>query len=619
MSMKGKHFRRRSGDKKRGVTVVGTVIGSGRGFAFLSREGQDDLFIPARDLGGALHGDRVEAEAYFDHCEVRRILKFGFYELTGVFYEDMRVKRVTPDDRHFSGDIRVTGGEKAKTGDRVVVRLSRKDRGRGEIVCNLGKAGERDSDIAAVVYSLGIEDFKRKALYEAEQNAVSPISLEGRTDFTAQPCFTIDGEGSKDFDDAVYAERNGDSFRLWVHIADVAHYVPLNGHLDKEALRRGNSFYYGEGVIPMLPEILSNGVCSLNENEPRLTLSAVMDIDDDGNITGGEVCEGVICSHKRMTYEKVEKALNGETDEYAPYMGTLSTLLGLRNVLKKKRDAEGNIDFEIYEPKFTFEGDKVVDMRRAPRLVAHSIIEECMIAANRFIAKKFFELSTPFVYREHKAPDPEKIESLNVFLSALGENTTGGTSGEIAALLNNISPEKKSAVSKMTLRCMQKATYSVVCGGHFGLALKEYCHFTSPIRRYSDLTIHRVIKDWLHGEDLSKYRSVVSTAASAATEREKVCERAERKIDDIYAASFMSSFVGKAFEGVVSGVAEWGIYVELENTAEGMIRAETIGQCSFDESTMTMHVYGKGDFRLGDAVKVRLVSAGGGNIVFELD
>ncbi len=514
--------------------------------------------------------------------------------------------------------MRVTSGN-AQTGDRVAIRLSHKDRSKGEITAVLGKAGTLEADIAEVLFSLNIEEFRYKAVKEAELNASRDISVASRRDFTFQPCFTMDGEGSKDFDDAVFAERNGNDFRLYVHIADVAEYVPLHSHLDKAAFARGNSFYYGDNVIPMLPEVLCNDVCSLNENVPRYTLSAIMDISADGDIMGGEICESVICSHKRMTYEMADKALKGETDEYDEFLPTLRILLELRDILKKKRDQNGNIDFDLAEPKFVFKNGEVISANKSPRLITHSIIEECMIAANRFVAKKFFDIKAPFVYREHQPPQTEKIEGLNVFLAALGVREVSPISSDIAKLLREVSPEKSSAVSRMTLKSMSKAKYSTSCEGHFGLALKEYCHFTSPIRRYSDLTIHRVIKSYLHGEDLDNYRSVVAEAATQASERERVCEKAERRIDEIYMASYMARFVGKKFVGIVSGVTEWGVYVELDNTAEGMIKAESLGTTKFDESTVSISISSGKTIRLGDKLNVKLISATSGNILFELN
>ncbi len=598
-------------------TVVGVICGNSRGFAFLDCGEKEDVFIPAKALKGAMHGDTVEVAVYGDHGEVKKILKNGSDEITGTYVIEMRAKKVIPDDKHFSRDVFVTSG-KASLGDKVVVKLSRKDRGKGEIIKVLGKSGTLNADVSAAVFSLGISEFKQKALNEARSVASEPIEVGNREDFTSQPCFTIDGANSKDFDDAVYAQKTSEGFRLWVHIADVAHYVPLHSHLDKEAFRRGNSFYYGVSVIPMLPEELCNGVCSLNENESRYTLSVVMDINPYGEIVDGKICEGIIRSQKRMTYEKVSDFLGGKTNEYAAFSDTLNTLLFLSRALKKRRDDCGNIDFDISEPEFTFSGDKVTDVKKAPRLVAHSIIEECMIAANRFVAAKFLSIKAPFVYREHQPPAAEKLSSLNTFLRAMGLSEVKPDSKSIAYLLSSVPPEKKSAVSKMTLRSMSKAKYSVQSQGHFGLAINEYCHFTSPIRRYSDLAIHRIIKSYLHGDSLDLYRSEVDAAASQASQRERLCERVEREIDDLYLADYMSQFVGKIFCGVISGVTEWGVYVELDNTAEGMIRAETLGVTSFNPDSVSLYVRNKGFFTLGDEITVKLVSAQSGNILFEL-
>lgn len=595
---------------------MGAVNGD---YAFLEREG-GDIFIPARCLNGAMHGDVVTANVYGDRGEVTKILSVGFIELTGIYVRGLKNAKVVPSDRRYARDIRVKDIVcPAAPGDKVLVRLSRKDRSTGIIVKSFGQAGMLESELMSELHSLGIEDFKRKALAEAQEASSQPVVVGQRRDFTAQRCFTIDGEDSKDFDDAVYAERTETGYRLWVHIADVAHYVPLNSHTDREAYRRGNSFYYGESVIPMLPESLSNGACSLNENEDRYTLSVILDISKDGSVSDGEIAESVIRSSKRMTYECAELALQGKArSDYAPFCETLAVLKELRDVLKRRRDEDGNIDFDIPEPKFVFKDGKPVEAFRAPRLVTHSIIEECMIAANRFIARKFYEIKAPFVYRVHKPPSKEKLSELNRFLGVIGEKKVLPRSSSIAALLGNADPEKSMAISKMTLRSMSKAFYSTSCEGHFGLALSEYCHFTSPIRRYSDLTVHRVIKAYLRGEDLRSFEGVTQAAAEQASERERVCEKAERNIDNLYMCEYMSRFIGKRFVAFISGFSERNAYVELENTAEGKISWDNLRDAYIDFERMAL-VVSKKVFKLCDKVYVKLLSASSGTLDFELE
>lgn len=569
--------------------------------------------LPKKFLMGAMHGDTVEADVYSDHGEVRRIVSHGLGEISGVYVEDFRGALVIPDERGLGRFFKVSG--RAENGERVVIRLDR-SRKRGEIVKRFGAAGTLEADIAKEIFSLGIDRFGERTLEEADTVASEPVQLSGRTDFTSQKCFTIDGKDSKDFDDAVYAEETPFGFRLWVHIADVSHYVLPKSHLDSQALKRGNSFYYGESVIPMLPERLCNGVCSLCEGEDRYTLSVVLDIDAGGTLLGGDVVEGVIRSTKRMTYESVERALGGEKGVYDDWIGTLTVLRELRDVLKRRRDEKGNIDFDIAEPEFTFKDGKPVSAKKKDRLVAHSIIEECMIAANNFVARLCYDKKLPLVYRIHLAPSEEKMLELNSYLLAVGERTVKPDSVAIAAMLKRADESKREAISKVALRCMQKAVYSTECKGHFGLAIDKYCHFTSPIRRYADLMVHRVLKAYLHGENCALLSSDCEAAAAAASEREKICAKAERKIDDLYLCEVMSHHVGECFVGKISGVTEWGVFVELDNTAEGLIRTDHMGYTRFDERAMKLYA-AKRVFGLGDEIKVKVVSCGGGNIVLE--
>ena len=597
---------------KKLYSVKGVIDGTDRGYAFLKSEG-GDIFIPKKYLLGAMHGDEVEVDVFSDHGEVQRIISLGATEISGIYIEELHSCKVIPDERKYGRYFKASGY--AEDGERVIIRLNRRNRSSGEIVKRLGKAGTLEADIGRHIFSLGIERFGEKTISEADQAASEPIEVGNRTNFTSQSCFTVDGEGSKDFDDAVYAERTDLGYRLWVHIADVSHYVPLNSHLDKQAFKRGNSFYYGEHVIPMLPEQLSNGVCSLNEGENRYTLSVILDYDVGGFLLHGEVTEGVIRSRRRMTYEMADRALGGE-NIYPEQLVTLKILKELRDVLKKRRDEEGNIDFDIKEPKFTFSGEVPVKAEAKPRLITHSIIEECMIAANSFIAGLCLKEERTIVYRVHASPSEEKMEELNAYLLAVGEKTVLPDSRSIAAMLKGLPPEKKSAISRMTLRSMQKAKYSTACDGHFGLAIKEYCHFTSPIRRYSDLAVHRVIKESLMGGDCKRLVSMCKAAAVQASERERICERAERSIDDLYMCEYMSRFVGENFIGRISGLTEWGVFVELDNTAEGMIRTDELGYVRFDERSMTLSSPWR-TYRLGDEIKVTLVEARSGNIVFK--
>ena len=598
--------------------IEGTLQGTTKGYGFVITA-NGDCFIPAAKMKGAINGDYVSAVTDGNEGEIVSIIKPNLDPITGYYVKTAIGGIVTPDDKRYPFSVTVTGGE-AISGDKVLVELSRKDRRKGVVLKSLGQAGSLDTDVAAVVAKLGLGEFRQKVVKEAFDSANAVHSIDGRADYRSQRCFTVDGDGSKDFDDAVFAERTELGYRLYVHIADVSEYVAEKGFCDREAKNRAFSFYYGDNVEPMLPESLCNGACSLNENVDRLTLTAVMDITD-GAVVGGTVQKSVIRSCKRMTYSAVTKVLDGiSVDGYTADMkDTLTTLEVIAEQLKKQRDSEGNIDFDLPETEFTFDDGKVVDMKKAERTKAHTIIEECMIAANRLVAKIYGEKGL-FVFRSHQPPSMEKMQTLNGFLSACGLKPLPEkpTSHDVADMLGNVDEDKKECVSMVTLRSMSKANYSPSDSEHFGLAAKEYCHFTSPIRRYTDLVVHRKIKSVIEGKEFALKCDDVAEICRECNEREKKIADAEREIDDLYAQDYMYDKVGTDFDGVISGVNEWGFYVRLECTAEGLVRAESLnGRTKFDERSMSLRC-GSGVYRIGDKVGVRLVGVSYNGLDFEL-
>ena len=480
------------------------------------------------------------------------------------------------------------------------------------------------SGLKAVIDSFGlIEKFPKAVLSDALKAAkIDKKDFEGRVDLRDELIFTIDGDDSRDFDDAVSIKKSGSGFELGVHIADVAHYVPLGSNLDKEAMRRGTSVYFPTAVLPMLPKELSNGVCSLCEGEDRLTVSLVMDVDKNGSVVSHSVFESVICSNARLTYKKAAAVLDGDkelTALYLPFKDSLFNMQALAKILTKKRTKRGAVNFDTHESEFEIEHSEVWDLRRAVRLDSHILIEEFMILANETIAERFFKAGAPFVYRTHAPSPPEKLERLQDFLHSVGvvfnaESDTL-TPYDYQRLLDSVSDEIRPVVAKMALRSMSKAVYEPKNKGHFGLASEFYCHFTSPIRRYADLTIHRIIKASLKSDGLNKFKSAAGEGARHATEREILAEEAERKFNDFVKAKYMENHIGERFTGIVSGVTEWGVFVELENTAEGLLRLESLdGHYEYDSAAMTLK--GKKAFSLGAEVEIIVAGVRGERIEF---
>lgn len=619
--------------------IRGTIQGNERGFAFLLRDGQDDLFIPHKSLRGALHGDTVFARIVGgergDEAAVYSILKRGMVQLTGTYYRDRRCGMVEADERKFCEPVRVVGGLRAYSGEKVLVKIVAYPEGKdpeGEILEVLGQGGDLDTEEEAIIRTQNLsEEFPQKALSEARKVSAEPVSADGRTDFRGDLIITIDGEDSRDFDDAVHVERDGEDFLLSVHIADVTHYVRRVGALDKEAFARGTSVYFPDRVLPMLPQELSNGICSLNEGEDRYTLSCIMRVDSKGNVKDNQIVNGLICSRNRMTYTKIAAILDGDDrmcSEYAHLVPMCEDMRALAEILMNKRNARGSIDLDVKEAQITCKDGKI-DVCEYKRTMAHRIIEEFMILANETVAEFVTAYELPFIYRVHEKPGEEKAQGFKTYLQELGirakfhpDNVRPGEYGKILESLKD--SELFRVVNRVMLRSMSKARYSAENCGHFGLASRCYCHFTSPIRRYPDLLVHRIVKlilDGQAGEVEQGYKNFVNIASNSCSASERRADEAERAVDELYKTWYMRSHLGEDFEGVVSGVTAFGIFVELPNTVEGLVRIENLPQ---DDYTFVEERYllkgSHNSYKIGDkcAVKVAACNIGTRRVEFTL-
>ena len=583
----------------------GRIIGSNKGFAFCEFEdGQDDLFIASRNLNGAIHGDEVVVKRtiYKGNNKpegiVIKVVNHRIKSLVGTIQVFKNFSFVVPDNKKISKDIFIPKGKhlKAKDDDKVFVNITKYDGKNleGEVIEILGKAnGSIMTDVLSIIrnYEL-IEEFPKEVLDESSRVAKEDksYSLKLRKDFRDQIIFTIDGDDSKDFDDAVSLTFENGIYTLGVHIADVGEYVKRDSLLDKEAFNRGTSVYFPNCVLPMLPHELSDDICSLKPNEDRYTLSCVMKIDSKGNLVSHDICESVIRSKERMTYNNVTKLLLGGDLElekrYANILPTLKLMEKLCLILEQKRKERGSIDFDIPEPKIILdENMEVVELSKRPRTISERIIESFMLMANETVAEHYCKNKIPFVYRVHEAPEAESIKSFQEFARPfnLELKVTGKkiSSKDIQVFLKSVeNTEYADVINKVLLRSMQKAKYRPECLGHFGLGAEYYCHFTSPIRRYPDLTIHRIIKkDLRHGLDesaLANLRGFVNLSSNQSSEKEVYAEKAERDVDDYFKARYMSKHIGEKYEGIISGVTNFGLFVELDNTAEGFIPVEAL-------------------------------------------
>ncbi|MBU5226024.1 ribonuclease R [Clostridium senegalense] len=617
---------------------VGKFQAHQRGFGFvILDDDRPDVFIPADNVNTAMNGDRVlvkilKNENHGKKCEgfIERVIERKNKTVVGLYEDSKSFGFVVPKDNKVNKDIFIPKAKRngAKTGQMVVVEITKwpedNRKAEGIVVEVLGYKEEKGVDILTIIRKHNLpEEFP----YEVEQEAadidenIPENEYKRRKDLRDLKMVTIDGEDAKDLDDAVSVEvlRNG-NFKLGVHIADVSHYVTEKSNLDKEALKRGNSVYLIDRVIPMLPKKLSNGVCSLNPKVDRLTLSCFMEINNEGKVVDHEICESIIKTNERMTYTDVTKILRDndkETIERYDYLyEDFKNMEKLYEILSSRRTRRGSIDFEFDEAKIILdENGKPIDIKPYERAVSNRIIEEFMLVANETVAEHMFWLNTPFVYRVHEDPDEEKLMNFNEFVYNLGyfiRNTSEVHPRMLQDILEKVKGKKEEhVVSRLLLRSMMKAKYSPECLGHFGLAAKYYCHFTSPIRRYPDLIIHRIIKEYLNGgindKREKKLRKSVEVASKQASDTEKIAIDAERDVDDLKKAEYMGGKIGEQFDGIVSSVTNFGIFVELPNTVEGLVHITDLKDDYYVFDDKNLQLIGertKNIYKLGDEVRI---------------
>ena len=619
---------------------VGTFIANARGFGFVEVEGrEEDFYVPEDKTNGAFHLDKVQVMLLHgqhgkrQEAAVLRILERGTKQVVGTYEQSEHFGFVIPDSSRIGKDIFVLRerSKGAVNGHKVVVELTsygdETHKPEGRVVEILGHVNDPGVDIMSIVrgYELPVE-FGEKVMNQAARvpDEVQEADKKGRLDLRDLQMVTIDGEDAKDLDDAVsLSVDEGGLYHLGVHIADVTNYVQENSALDWEALERGTSVYLVDRVIPMLPHKLSNGICSLNEGVERLALSCLMTIDGKGDVRDYQIAESVICVDRRMTYTSVKKILEDkdetETEAYRELVPMFEQMEQLAGILRKRRHQRGSIDFDFAESKILLDDNgHPIQIKPYERNVATKLIEDFMLIANETVAQHFFWLDIPFVYRTHEKPDPEKLMKLSTFIRNFGYHIK--LSGEeihpkeLQKLLGKIEDtDEETLISRLTLRSMKQAKYTVECSGHFGLACQYYCHFTSPIRRYPDLQIHRIIKEQLRGrlqeERLRHYEEKLPEAAKHSSKMERRAEEAERETDKLKKAEYMEERIGEIYEGVISGITQWGIYVELQNTIEGLIHVSTLPGDYFiyDESTYEMVGKETGvTYKLGQKLKVRV-------------
>lgn len=636
LTKKGKFIKAKHSNKE----LIGTFISHPKGFGFVEIEGRDeDLYIPEDCVNGAFHKDTVKVALLSaqrgkrQEAQVIEILARGIKQVVGIYDKSNKnYGFVIPDNTKLSDDIfvPVERSKGAVSGHKVVCEIT--DYGKnnrkpeGKITEILGHVNDPGVDIMSIVkgYELPVE-FSEKVMHQAENvsNEVSEADIVGRRDLRVVQMVTIDGEDAKDLDDAVSLTKEGELYHLGVHIADVTNYVQENSALDWEAKSRGTSVYLVDRVIPMLPHKLSNGICSLNAGEDRLALSCLMDIDKKGEVISHEIIESVIKVDRRMSYTSVKKILEdgdeAEQKEYETLIPMFKLMKELAAILREKRKKRGSIDFDFPETKIVLDKEgHPIEIKPYERNVATKIIEDFMLIANETVAQHFFWMETPFVYRTHDNPDPEKIAKLSTFIRNFGYSIKSKQEEihpkELQKLLAKIEDTPEEAlISRLTLRSMKQAKYTIDCTGHFGLACQYYCHFTSPIRRYPDLQIHRIIKEQIRGKlnekRIEHYNEILPEVAKHSSEMERRADEAERETDKLKKVEYMEEHIGEIFEGVISSITSWGVYVELENTIEGMIHVSMLPGDYFYYDEGTYEMVGQATdirYKLGQKLKVKV-------------
>lgn len=621
-------------------TIAGEFAASGHGYGFVRIEGEaEDYYIAEKHVNGAMHGDTVLIEPISivskrgksKEAVVIDVIKRAMDIVVGTYdAAKNQYGFVIPDNNKIESDIFIPIGNSmgAVSGHKVVVKLE--DYGgngrspEGKIIEIIGHAGDPGVDVLAILKAYGIStEFPEKVMNQASKvpDHLIDTDYNAREDLRGLDMVTIDGEDSKDLDDAVSLTMDGDNYVLGVHIADVTHYVKEGSSLDREALARGTSCYPTDRVVPMLPHALCNGICSLNEQVDRLALSCFMTVDRKGNIIDHRFAMSVIKTNHRMTYTVVNKIITNHDEklmkEYSDVSDMLIKMQELALILRAKRKSRGSIDFDLPETKIELdENGHPIKIYPYDRNNATKLIEDFMLAANETVAEHFFWAEAPFVYRIHEKPEEEKIKKLALFIRNFGYGIKTKDESvhpkEIQKLLNGIEGTPEEAlISRLTLRSMQRAKYSTECNGHFGLALKYYCHFTSPIRRYPDLQIHRIIKEYLRGNlndsRIDHYNKILSDVCQQSSTRERVADDVEREVDKLKKAEYMIDHIGEEYEGVISGVTNWGLYVELPNTVEGLVHISKIAGDYYVYHEESYELIGQASgkrYALGNKVKV---------------
>ncbi len=628
------------------------LLGTSKDYAFAREVGGDkdnDIFISVANLNDACHGDTVMVEVGMQGKDrkfrrdlplvakgkregrVVQILERGFKVVVGVLSIQNGTAIVRPDDVRFSGNVYVAKEDLngAETNTKVVLDIidypSAIKMARGRVREILGDPTDARVTTLSIIRSYNLfEEFPEDVEAEAKKVAVE-ISKEDhskRKDYRDKLVITIDGDDARDFDDAISIEKQGKNFRLGVYIADVSHYVRPHSKLDEEAFKRGTSVYFPDHVLPMLPTVLSNGICSLNPGEDRFALAVEIVLNETGKILDYEIHKGIIRSSFRMTYNKVTKILQGNKElckEYKPLLPMLGLMAELAKILITKRNNAGQLDFDIPEPEIILNDDgTVADIHRKPRELSDRIIEQFMVLTNEVVARHFCQMNAPFVYRVHETPTAEKLQKFRAFAGSLGLRFQ--SSGKTASpkdfqtiLKQSEGQDYSSALSKVMLRSMQKARYEVENLGHFGLALADYCHFTSPIRRYPDLIIHRIISEIIENKmtdkKLKEYSNFVISAAEQSSTTERQADEAERAVDDQKATEWMQTKLGEEFEGVISGIIPNGFFVELDNTVEGFVSTNVLPKARYEFNEASYALVGGGKiYKMGDRIKIRVLS-----------
>ena len=618
--------------------LIGTFISNARGFGFVEVEGcEQDFFIPESEVNGAFHQDKVQIEILKgqhgkrQEARITAILSHELTRIVGTYDNVGSFGFVLPDNDKLASDIFVPKerSKGAVTGHKVVVEVTdygdARHKPEGKVIEILGHVNDPGVDILSIIKGFDLPtEFPERVVNQAVRVAkdVTEADMEGRKDLRNLSMVTIDGEDAKDLDDAVSLYKKDNYYHLGVHIADVTNYVQENSALDREARERGTSIYLVDRVIPMLPHVLSNGICSLNMKEDRLALSCLMTIDEKGNVIDHEIVETVINVNQRMSYTDVNKIIeeDKETKERFRELTPMFLLMKeLADLVREKRKKRGSIDFDFPESKIVLDKNGVpLSIQPYERNAANKIIEDFMLLANETVAQHFYWMEVPFVYRSHDYPDPEKILKLGTFINNFGYHIKVKSGDneihpkEIQKLLGKIEGTQEEAlISRLTLRSMKRAQYTVDCNGHFGLACQYYCHFTSPIRRYPDLQIHRIIKEQLRGKLSEKrmehYQSLLPQVAKHSSEMERRADEAERETDKLKKVQYMEQRIGEVFQGVISGVTSWGIYVELPDTVEGMIHVSRLSGDYYYCNEETYEMIGRDTgrcFKLGQKIRI---------------